>query len=225
LATNRVKFAPDMKTESILTCLIFMLKSMAYANKHIPSDDQLWSFDSSTKKLSNKDGSWLLMDKTWEIPTNGTAGYITDILSGQVLTLKDGNDEYETEVQLQDKKSPITSFTNYTEDQKWYRKWWNAFDSDYFVLIGGQSQRLLTAEGTEKLFISVSKEFKDDGGSDILKYLRLIISGAVMGLLAIIIPSIWIYCLCCREKARMTLPERDQFQKDKWQSLNAYQRI
>ena len=68
----------------------------------------------------------------------------------QVLTLKDGNDEYGTEVQLQDKKS----FTNYTEDQKWYRKWWNAFDSDYFVLIGGQSQRLLTAEGTEKLFIS-----------------------------------------------------------------------
>ena len=71
----------------------------------------------------------------------------------QVLTLKDGNDEYGTEVQLQDKKSPITSFTNYTEDQKWYSKWWNAFDSNYFVLIGGQSKRLLTAEGTEKLFI------------------------------------------------------------------------
>ena len=66
----------------------------------------------------------------------------------QVLTLKDGNDEYRTEVQLQDKKSP-----NHTEDQKWYRKWWNTFDSDYFVLIGGQTQRLLTAEGTEKLFI------------------------------------------------------------------------
>ena len=71
----------------------------------------------------------------------------------QVLTLKDGNDEYRTEVQLQDKKSPITSFSNYTEDQKWYRKWWKTFDSDYFVLIGGQTQRLLTAEGTEKLYI------------------------------------------------------------------------
>jgi len=155
-----------MKTESILTCLIFMLKSTAYANKHIPSDDQLWSFDSSTKKLSNKEhSSWLLMDRTWDIPTNETEGYITDILSGQVLTLKDGNDEYGTEVQLQDKKSPITSFTNYTEDQKWYRKWWNTFDSDYFVLIGGQTQRLLTAEGTEhggteKLFISDFAEKK-----------------------------------------------------------------
>ena len=75
------------------------------------------------------------------------------------------------------------------------------------------------------LLITVSKELKDDGGSDILKYLRLIITGAVMGLLAIIIPSIWIYCLCCRKKAKMTLPERDQFQKEKWQRLNAYQRI
>ena len=73
--------------------------------------------------------------------------------------------------------------------------------------------------------ITVSKELKDDGGFDIMSYLRLIISGAVMGLLAIIIPSIWIYCLCCREKAKMTLPERDQFQKEKWQRLNANQRI
>ena len=80
--------------------------------------------------------------------------YYTENLRFQVLTLKDGNDEHGTEVQLQDKKSPITSFSNYTEDQKWYRKWWDALDSDYFVLIGGQSERLLTAEGTEKLFIS-----------------------------------------------------------------------
>ena len=90
--------------------------------------------------------------------------YYTENLRFQVLTLKDGNDEYGTEVQLQDKKSPITSFTNYTEDQKWYRKWWNTFDSDYFVLIGGQTQRLLTAEGTEKLFI---------GGKLCTKYLLM----------------------------------------------------
>ena len=27
------------------------------------------------------------MDRTWDIPTNGTEGYITDILSGQVSCL------------------------------------------------------------------------------------------------------------------------------------------
>jgi len=217
LATNRVKLAPDMKTKSILTCLIFMLKSTAYANEHIPNDDQLWSFDSSTKKLSNKEhSSWLLMDKTWDIPTNGTEGYITDTFSGQVLTLKDGNDEYETEVQLQDKKSPINSFTNYTEDQKWYRKWWNTFDSDYFVLIGGQTKRLLTAEGTEKLFIGDFAEKKDE--NTILRNLGPIIQGCVWSLIIIIMISAWIYCLCCRKKARMSAEERDQLQKEKWEN-------
>ena len=57
-------------------------------NKHYNLIDQLWSFDSSTKKLSNKEhSSWLLMDRTWNIPTNGTEGYITDTLSGQVSCL------------------------------------------------------------------------------------------------------------------------------------------
>ena len=32
LATNRLKLAPDMRTESILTCLIFMLKSAGKRN-------------------------------------------------------------------------------------------------------------------------------------------------------------------------------------------------
>ena len=74
----------------------------------------------------------------------------------QVLTLKDGNDEYGTEVHLQSSRnlSGLQTLEQLDEDQKWIRKWWNAFDSNYFVLIGGQTQRLLTAEGTEKLFIS-----------------------------------------------------------------------
>merc|ERR1711935_1107101 len=133
------------------------------------------------------------------------------IFQVMVLTLKDGNDEYGTEVQLQDKKSPITSFTNYTEDQKWYRKWWNTFDSDYFVLIGGQTQRLLTAEGTEegtaKLFISDFAEKRDD--NPILRNLGPIIQGCVWSLIIIIMISAWTYCLCCRKKAKMSAEERD----------------
>ena len=72
------------------------------------------------------------------------------------MTLKDGNDEYGTEVLLQSSRniSGLQTIEQIDEDQKWIRKWWNAFDSKYFVLIGGQTQRLLTAEGTEKLFIS-----------------------------------------------------------------------
>ena len=72
----------------------------------------------------------------------------------QVLTLKDGNDENGTEVQLQDKKGP---FHILNRDQEWQRKWWKGFDSKYFVLIERLSfpfaKRLLTAEGTEKLYI------------------------------------------------------------------------
>ena len=82
----------------------------------------------------------------------------------QVLTLKDGNDENGTEVELQDKKGPFTSL-----DQEWQRKWWKGFDSKYFVLIERLSfpsaKRLLTAEGTEKLFI---------GGKLCTKYLCFI---------------------------------------------------
>ena len=75
------------------------------------------------------------------------------------------------------------------------------------------------------LFSIIDLQTSGKDGDWVTKYLRVIISGCVFGLLAIIVPSIWMYCLCCRKKARMTLEERDQLQKDKWQTMNSANRF
>ena len=46
-------------------------------------------------------------------------------------------------------------------------------------------------------------------------------SGIVWGTLGLGIPIIWLYCLCCRKKARMTQEQKDQEQKEKWDKINS----
>ena len=49
--------------------------------------EQLWSFNSKTGKIINKNGPWQYQNNTWtEIPSIGTPGPIEEI-SGNVLTL------------------------------------------------------------------------------------------------------------------------------------------
>ena len=52
-----------------------------------------------------------------------------------------------------------------------------------------------------------------------------IIQGCVMGTIGIICLSAWIYCLCCRKKARMTMKEKDKEQKKKWEQNNGHRRF
>ena len=55
-----------------------------------------------------------------------------------------------------------------------------------------------------------------------MKQLGNIIQGAVGGAIALISITAWIYCLCCRKKARMTMEERDQEQKQKWEQNKVF---
>ena len=60
--------------------------------KYIPNNfffllEQLWSFNSETEKIINKNGPWQYQNNTWEgIPSIGTPGLIKET-SGNVLTL------------------------------------------------------------------------------------------------------------------------------------------
>ena len=49
---------------------------------------QLWKYDSNTKKLENKNGDWVYMNKKWNIPGDDSENYIEDSDSN-VLGLKD----------------------------------------------------------------------------------------------------------------------------------------
>ena len=52
--------------------------------------EQLWSFNSETEKIINKNGPWQYQNNTWEeIPSIGTPGLIKET-SGKVLTISGG---------------------------------------------------------------------------------------------------------------------------------------
>jgi hypothetical protein len=73
---------------------------------------KLWSYNNETKLLSNKNGTWLYQTKTWMIPELFKEGYVEDISSGQVLTVKGNETGNGTEVLLQNK--------NDLKSQKWH---------------------------------------------------------------------------------------------------------
>jgi len=204
-----------MKNTDISTYLIFIFISFEYVNGKAdsPPDVQLWKYDTVTKDLFNKNGSWLHQSKKWIIPNLKEGGYIEDNSTGQVLTLKDSKIENGTQVVLETKKEPIS------DPQKWFRKTWDAIEDGYFVFINSDNFAL-SKDGVEKILIT---DFKDE--NPIMKQLGNIIQGAVGGAIALISFTAWIYCLCCRKKARMTMEERDQEQKQKWEQNNGHQRF
>ena len=99
-------------------------------------------------KLHNKKGDWVYMNKTWNISDFPIQGYIEDISTGQVLTLKYGLEENGTEVILAAKNDPIT------EDQKWERKWFEEIWNKYTMLVHVNSGKFLTRDGKNRIIIT-----------------------------------------------------------------------
>merc|ERR1712062_748254 len=208
-----------MKKTYILTCLLFIFISISCAEDEKdyngPSDAQFWNFEVKDRenetigKLHNKNGDWIYMNKTWNISDFPIQGYIEDISTGQVLTLKYGLEENGTEVILAAKNDPIT------EDQKWERKWFEEIWNKYTMLVHVNSGKFLTRDGKNRIIITDFEwPQKDDGwGHPILPYLSGIIHGIIWGLIIIILATVWIYCLCCRKKGKMTQAQKDEEMK------------
>ena len=75
------------------------------------------------------------------------------------------------------------------------------------------------------IFILNATDLRTKDENPILKHLGPIIQGAVWTTIGLVVGASWIYCLCCRKKARMTMEERDQEQKQKWEQNNGHHRF
>ena len=75
------------------------------------------------------------------IPDLHEEGYIEEIFSGQVLTVKENKAKNGTEILLENK--------NDTENQKWYRKHWDEIEEGYFILLNAEKH--LTMDGPDKI--------------------------------------------------------------------------
>ena len=66
-------------------------------------------------KLVNKNGSWSLQDKIWNMPAEGSYGHIEDQASGEVLGLWNNSIELGSMVGLEPKVRPLS------DEQLWVR--------------------------------------------------------------------------------------------------------
>ena len=60
---------------------------------------------------------------------------------------------------------------------------------------------------------------------NILRHLGAIIHGVVWGIIIIVGTTVWVYCLCCRKKGRMTQQQKDEEMKKKWVEGNRQPRF
>ena len=66
-------------------------------------------------KLVNKNGSWSLQDKIWNMPAEGSYGHIEDQASGEVLGLWNASTDLGSMVGLEPKDRPLR------DEQLWVR--------------------------------------------------------------------------------------------------------
>ena len=66
-------------------------------------------------KLVNKNGSWSLQEKIWNMPAEGSYGHIEDQASGEVLGLWNNSTDLGSMVGLEPKDRPLS------DEQLWVR--------------------------------------------------------------------------------------------------------
>merc|ERR1712150_153663 len=136
-------------------------------------------------------------------------------------TLKYDSEENGTEVVLGPKNDPIT------EDQKWERKWFEEIYDKYTMLVHTRSGRFLTRDGINRIIITDFEwpEKDDNNQNHILRHLGPIIQGVVWGIIITVIITVWVYCLCCRKKGRMTQQQKDEEMKKRWEEVDRQPRF
>jgi len=101
-----------------------------FSTKDPPPPAQLWKLNENKKLQNGLASTWEFGDKIWEIPSEGSEGYIKDISSGMVLTIEGSMIKLENEGVSLDKQMWIKGASN---------------SEDWFTLSNPSSGKFLTS--------------------------------------------------------------------------------
>ena len=129
---------------------------------------QLWTYDSSNKKLANKVLNITIMNKMFTLPNEEGNGNIES--SGKVLSLKQRKDcSYGFVVKLQDRGERFKNCEASGDSEMWFRS--KNDDEDFFTLQNLATGKYLAVDETTKKLIIAGNPLNTHKAR---KHLRLI---------------------------------------------------
>ena len=109
----------------------------------------MWTYDKPNMKLISKVQEFQSIDKEWEIPLEGTEGFVKEKNSGEVIGLKQRKDcSYGVKLQLQPRGKKKGNCQASSDSEKWFRSKNDA--QGWFTLKNVENGLFLTPNNKKK---------------------------------------------------------------------------